>query len=175
MLTWFVQGLAAELGGCTLPGQIGFPTLPPARHAFLDEIARASREHAELGEQMLDLVRQYLEKAAQKLADSPNAAALWVQRAVKIRRDALGIGLDERVGHSDGDDNSTSAEHRMEVRQLIYSLHPNLANKLADLAIEIRIAQAQGAARARARARGASGEPADGEPAAARRFPSNVA
>ncbi len=52
--------------------------------AHLDAIEQANREQYEVGEAMFEAVRREIDTAAQSLARSPHALAVWAQTAAKL-------------------------------------------------------------------------------------------
>lgn len=62
------------------------------RQARLDAIREANERHVRMAQAMLAAVESAIPLCAAALCKSPNAAATWVQAAVRIERDALGMG-----------------------------------------------------------------------------------
>jgi hypothetical protein len=105
------------------------------RLARLDAIRDANERHIRMAQAMLDEVEVAIPLSASALCKSPNAVAVWVQAAVKIERDALGMAEPGRATTSAGEPASHGGVDT-EVRDVMPFLNDERRVQLRDIAIE---------------------------------------
>ena len=124
------------------------------RLARLDAIRDANERHIRMAQAMLDEVEVAIPLSASALCKSPNAVAVWVQAAIKIERDALGMAEPGRATTAAGEPESHGGVDT-EVRDLMPFLSDLQRMQLHDIAIDsVRI-------RCQQRARAAQNPPMD--------------
>jgi hypothetical protein len=116
------------------------------RLARLDAIREANERHIRMAQAMLDQVEVAIPLSASALCKSPNAVAVWVQAAIKIERDALGMAEPARPTTSADEPDSHGGVDR-EVRDVMPFLSDLQRMQLHDVAIDsVRIRCQQRAA-----------------------------
>jgi hypothetical protein len=105
------------------------------RQARLDAVREANERHVRVSQAMLDQVEVAIPLSASALCKSPNAVAVWVQAAVKIERDALGMAEPGRATTSAGEPASHGGVDT-EVRDVMPFLSDLQRMQLHDIAID---------------------------------------
>jgi hypothetical protein len=120
-----------------------------ARQAHLDAIRAANERHVRMAQARLAEVEAAIPLSASALRKSPNALAAWVQAAIRIERDALGMEEIREPASAAGEpDNRGGVD--TEVRDVMPFLSDLQRMQLHDIAIDsVRIRCEQRALAAR--------------------------
>jgi hypothetical protein len=104
------------------------------RQARLDAIREANERHVQMAQAMLAEVEAAIPLSAAALRKSPNALAAWVQAAIKIERDALGMAEPARPTTA-ADEPDSHGGVDTEVRDVMPFLSDLQRMQLHDIAI----------------------------------------
>jgi hypothetical protein len=105
------------------------------RQARLDAIREANERHVRMARAMLSEVEAAIPMSAAALCKSPNALAAWVQAAIKIERDALGMAEIREPASAAGEPDSHGGVDT-EVRDVMPFLSDLQRMQLHDIAID---------------------------------------